>query len=251
MAFSVTQRPIEPDERPTGERLLYRLDRWTWIVSPMVSLAFACFWIGRGLIWLMAAGDKWDSVPVILATVGGIAGLRLSVATYHMFREERDQIQADYDNGQVQIIHVTNATFIEQASAYSEGPILYLPLDDETILFLWGQWLYDPFVYGAEDHYPEGDEETFLNGQEALFAFPCTEFTLHRLPQSGLVLRIETGGEPATCVKELDAEQIALQNLRPSEIFKGTFDDLPTAMSRRICAMAEQSLDTGAPGRSD
>ncbi|MCR9199316.1 MAG: 2OG-Fe(II) oxygenase [Planctomycetaceae bacterium] len=58
IAFSVTQRPIEPDERPTGERLIARLDRWSWIVSPMVSLAFVCFWIHQDFPFERDNGER-------------------------------------------------------------------------------------------------------------------------------------------------------------------------------------------------
>ena len=125
------------------------------------------------------------------------------------------------------------ARVIQQQEYGDEGLILYFELDGETILLLWGQWLFDPHTYGAEDHIVPDDAETFLNAQDRPFAFPCKDFTVHRCLQSRRVLKIDTGGEPLSPMRTLDWREVLLQDVGDCEILQGTLDDLPSAIARR------------------
>jgi hypothetical protein len=95
------------------------------------------------------------------------------------------------------------------------------------------QWLFDPHTYGAENEKIAEGSETFLNGLGRRFAFPCSEFTIHRSPVLGHVLKIDTDGKPSSPVRTLDWNDIPLGGLSDCEILQGTFGDLPGAMARR------------------
>lgn len=236
MAYTLSTRSLTAREQKllrASSRL--SLDDWTWILVPGPSFGFGGYVFGFGVEWLFSLSTL-DAAPyarIGLAIVCAGLGLFASVHIYGALKGATNAAKTDLTNERVQIIHVSDASVIQQQEYNSEGPILYLSLDSDTILFLWGQWLFDPYVYGAENHMIADDADTFPNAQDRQFAFPCTEFTIHRSPQLGRVLKIETNGKPLSPIKTLAWGDIPLQNLADSEILHGSFDDLPGTMSRR------------------
>lgn len=236
MAYTVTTRSLTPLER---KRLLassrLSLDDWTWVVVPGPSFGFLGYIIGRAVEWVFSllTLDIAPFARIGLAIPGGFFGLLDSVYTYRALKATARAAKSDLRGQSVEVIHVTDASVIQQQEYNDEGPILYFKLDDDTILFLWGQWLFDPHTYGAENHTIVDDAETFLNGHDRQFAFPCTEFWIHRSPKLGRVLKIETNGEPLSPVRTLEWGDIPLNNLPDCEILQGAFDDLPGTMARR------------------
>lgn len=235
MAYTVSTRSLNPTERKrlrASSRL--SLDDWAWILVPGPSFGFLGYFIGLGVEWVFSLFDL-DIAPfahIVSAIPGVCFGLFASVYIYRALKSAADAAKSDLKHESVQIIHVTDSAVIQQEEYNDEGPILYFQLDAKTILFLWGQWLFDPHVYGAENLTIAEDAETFLNAQECQFAFPCTEFTIHRSPELGRVLKIETNGNPLSPIKTLGWRNIPLQNLADCEILQGSFDDLPGAMAR-------------------
>lgn len=235
MAYTLSTRSLtqrEQNQLRAWSRL--SLDDWTWVLAPGPSFAFGGYMLGVAVEWLFsfAALDTGSYARIGLAIVGSCLGLFASAHVYGDLRGAAKSANLDLTNDYVQVIHVKDTSVVQQTENYSEGPILYFNLDAETILFLWGQWLFDPHVYNAGNNLIAADAETFLNTQNRRFAFPCTEFTIHRSPTLGRVLSIETNGEPLAPVKTLACRDIPLQDLAESEMLYGAFDDLSGAMSR-------------------
>lgn len=235
MAYTVSTRSLKPAEQErlrASSRL--SLDDWTWVLVPGPSFGFLGYIVGLGVEWMFSRFtlDVAPYARIGLAILGVCIGLVAVVYLYRVLTAAANAAKSDLENECVQIIHVTDARVIQQHEYNDEGPILYFDLDDETILFVWGQWLFDPHTYGAESHTIPDDSETFLNAQDRRFAFPCTEFTIHRSPELGRVLKIETNGKPLSPIKTLDWRDIPLQNLADCEILQGSFDDLRGAMAR-------------------
>ncbi len=240
MAYTVSTRSLNPTERKqlrSSSRL--SLDDWTWVLAPSPSFGFLGYIIGLGVEWFISLFNVGIApfAHIGLAIPGVCFGLIASVYIYRALKSVADAAQSDLKNGSVQIIHVADSPVIQQEEYNDEGPILYFQIDADTILLLWGQWLFDPHTYGAENYTIPDDVETFLNAQDRRFAFPCTEFTIHRSPELGRVLKIETNGKPLSPIKTLNWRDIPLQDFSDSEILQGSFDDLPRTMARRKCVL--------------
>jgi hypothetical protein len=189
--------------------LLGKLGHW---LGAFISPAGAQYgqWIG----WAIAAAIY---IPMLIAFV-------------RYERKQRKLAQADQESQLVQEICVTNPRIVEVAIVGNTGPNLAIDIGDETILYLQGQWLYDCNIYGAES--PENDEgDERFNGLPAPHSFPCTEFTISRLPSSGEVLRIKVGGDyiqPEAPVDALKPEH----EFQPSELFCGSVEEIAGVLDR-------------------
>jgi len=92
------------------------------------------------------------------------------------------------------------------------------------ILFLWGQWLYDPHVFpDSLWHQSSGDDK---------LTFPSSRFILQRSVALGRVLRVELSGPLVLPIRTLPADEIPLHGLRESEIIEGSLDNLHEVMAR-------------------
>jgi len=231
MAFTASTRPLTARERErlrASSRL--SVDDWAWVLIPGPAFGFLGYLVGLGAEWGFSKVAPYPRIG--LAAAGACFGLFLSVCIYRVLRDAANAVKADLGDGRVQVIEVTDASVVQQGEYGDEGPILYFELDGETILFMCGQWLFDPHVYGAEEHIVADDAETFLNAQDREFAFPCTDFTVHRCPESRRVVKIDTGGEPLSPIRTLDWGDVRLQDVGNCEILRGTLDDLPSVMAR-------------------
>lgn len=235
MAFTVSTRSLSPRERGR-HRVSSRLsvDDWAWVLIPAPTVGFLGYLVGLGVEWLFSLfGLAAAPYPHVgLAGGGACFGLFLCVCIYRGLRGAANAVKADLENGLVQVIEVSGARVVQQEEYNDEGPILYFELDGETVLFLCGQWLFDPHVYGAEDHVVPDDAETFLNAQDLPFAFPSTDFTVHCCRESRRVVKIDVRGEPLSPMRTLGWGDVPLQNVGDCEILRGTLDDLPSAMAR-------------------
>ena len=226
MSFSHSTRSLTPEERKHLEQCAkLTFDDWTWVCAPIASFAFSGYMIGNGFEWLLPQLATGNSVPSLIV-FGAAIGLYVSVSFFRAFATASDAAQSDLTKNIVQIISAKDVAVIQQEEIRSEGPIFYIELDVHTVLFLWGQWIYDSHIYGADNVHISDQAKTFLNAQEQEFAFPCTEFIIHRTPNLGRVLKIETNGKPLAPIETLEHGTIPLQNLCESELLEGSFEDL-------------------------
>ena len=189
------------------------------------TFGIAGHWLGSFISAEISNYAKWAG------WIGGIAlSVPILVALIPSSRKQMKLAIRDHDEQVVQEIHVINPRVIEVAMVGNTGPNLAIDLGDETILYLQGQWLYDADIYGAAvSQDDEGDE--LFNGLPAPHSFPCSEFTISRLPHSGEVLRIRVVGDylqPEPAVEALKSEH----EFQPSELFSGSIDDIVAVMGR-------------------
>jgi len=187
-----------------------------------------------GAAWMFGILGHWlgsfvsEDVSTYAKWVGWCAGAALTIPILVEIipydRKQRQLTSRDHDSQVVQDIHVTNPRVVEIALINNNAPILALDIGEDTILFLQGQWLINHEIYGAE--IPPGDEgDEMINGLPSPHSFPCTKFTITRLPNSGVVFRIQVAGEylaPESVVDALKPEY----RFQDSEIFKGSLDNI-------------------------
>jgi hypothetical protein len=116
--------------------------------------------------------------------------------------ERRTQKAAvkDAEEQLVQEIVVSGCRVVE-IEMIGNSEILAFDLGENHILLLQGQWLRNPEPYGAEEVAAELVDEKeelyvdeYWNALPPPYSFPSTEFTVTRLPHSGVVLGIRVTG---------------------------------------------------------
>ncbi len=120
------------------------------------------------------------------------------------------------DSATVEVLTVEVGRFAVGEECNDEGPILFFELEQNQILVLWGQWLYDPHVVTSE-----------LLDIDALWESNgwFKHFELVRSPSSGLVLSLKSiASEMVSSVGMVRAGQCLPP--RPSEVFQGSLDAL-------------------------
>ena len=166
--------------------------------------------------------------------IGRLLGLVIFVVAVGSFysyeRRLRRRATRDHRDQVVEDIHVDGATALALEPVNDNEPIIALDIGDNRILYLQGQWLRDPRIYGAReaDTDPASDA---LNGLSEPFAFPTSSFTVARLPHSGRVLGIRVTGEYAAPRATLKALRLDY-DFASSELFDGRLEDLPDILAR-------------------
>jgi hypothetical protein len=216
MAHEITRRALLPEEAAVlRDSIRMTADNWTWVAMPVIASGFFAFLVGKLLAYVL----EWNHLPPILALSGVGLGIIPSVWLYRMFALERTEVISDLTGGSVEVVDVCDPVLVSQEEYNSEGPICYLDIGRNKILFLWGQGMYDPHVFpGSAGHSDPAQPDQC--------PFPCSRFRLHRIPESGRVLRVELQGNPVAPNKMLKWRDIPLSGLRPSEILDGTLDEL-------------------------
>jgi hypothetical protein len=158
----------------------------------MRLLLAALFVFGSILFVVALLGDRMEQIsPLLLGPVLALLFLALCHLALVAFNSgvEKPQSSEDYAQ-QLQAweelglittteFHATRA--FEVAEVEDEGRHLFLELQDGSVLYLTGQYLYGPY-----------DDE---HGQEPPPPFPCREFTLKR-HQDGWVVDLICHGPP-------------------------------------------------------
>ena len=168
-----TRRPLTPQEHA----ILVGLRR-----APASGGArfggLLAFLVTLGSLLIVAPGSRQHGVrslvPVIIAGVVGAA------VFFRLRRAGRrdpwyQQLDQDLQEGiaTVTTYHVTDAISVEEIE--DEGSQYYLLLQDDRVLFLAGQYLYEPEEEGR---------------------FPCTLVSVVRAPHTGTVLDFQCAGTP-------------------------------------------------------
>jgi len=177
------------------------------------------FFLGKLIAKLTSA----PHLPLILGIVGALAGIWPSILFFRAFARARTQSQGDVNLGAVEVFEVTDPIVVKQEEYNDEGPIYYLDIGEGKIMFLCGQWMFDPHIV------PDGPSQV---PDDETMAFPSSHFRLHRVPTSGDVIRVENLGKPVAPVKTIPAKAVAIPACRASEIVEGSLEDLPAVLAR-------------------
>ena len=162
---------------------------FVWGVVPSLALGLAGRWLG-GM-------ERFDA-PVLGQFLGAALGLGLFsmlwLSTRNSARAQERLVQADLDQGSVQVVASRGARFRSPERPASD-PELRAEIGDGATLSLQGAWLTEGERFGrAQPDDEAGWEDSHFNSLPEPWAFPSPAFTLHRLPVSGRVLRIEVEG---------------------------------------------------------
>jgi len=147
-----------------------------WIVISAAWIAATLALAGLGLFYVATgARTLGQSLFVLLAGVGGFTAylclrrLFTRAAAADRSAGRRDVEAREVDHTRFEIIDA-----IEVAEEEDEGKHYYLRLADGRVLFLSGQYLYEPVASGR---------------------FPSTRITVVRAPDSGVVLSLRPEGD--------------------------------------------------------
>lgn len=200
--------------------------------------------LSAGTAWVFGMLARWlgsfvsTDVSNYAQWSGWCAGAALAIpllaALIPYDRRQRELASRDNVDQIVHEIHVTEPRVVEIGLINNDAPILAFDIGGETILFLQGQWLLECGTYGAE--IPPNDEgDEMFNGLPPPHSFPCTDFTISRLPNSGEVLRIQVAGDylaPSAIVEALRPEY----QFQHSEVFSGSLDHIDGVLAREHVA---------------
>ena len=200
-----------------------------------------------GTAWLFGGLGNWVGafVSAEVAQCGQWIGWSVAAAIYislmfSFISYERRLLRLarmDRSNQLVQDIHVKDPRVVEVAMVWNTGPNLAMDIGEQVVLFLQGQWLCAPDIYDAPVPPDDLGDEVF-NSLPAPHSFPCSEFTMSRLPNSGEVIRIHVAGDYLQPEPAIDALKSKHQ-FRPSELFEGSIDDLAGVLDRAHRAVAD------------
>lgn len=219
--YKITTRPATDDERriirDQARFDIASLGCLTIVLGIVPAVAFG--WLG-GWIGSFLSPD--------LAAIGRYIGWALSAVIYcsallsfvPYARRQHKRASEDFEDSIVQQVSVSTTRVVEIGLIDDNEPILAFDMGGDKILFLRGQWLYDPATFGADSKTSDDAHEDFLNCLPAPHSFPSSRFTIHRLPHSGRVLTIQVAGNylaPDRTVEALKPEY----EFGDSEIFDG------------------------------
>lgn len=229
-AHTISERPpSDTDYRRLSIHTQPLLIAWGCLVG-ILGIG-AAFWLGAFGNWLgtLIGGDA----PWYGKCVGwGLAILLFTAASVTYYRQERvlrNQARKDAASRKVQVIAVTQPRVVQIAYFDDQHPILCFDIGNNKVLLLQGRWLCDPGTYGV-DQAGDDDGES-LNGLHGRHAFPNTEFTVERWPHSGIVLSIQTAGEPLRPEKTVHGLKDETL-FADSQLFEGKLEDMEAILER-------------------
>jgi len=241
MTHTLTLRPVTDRERA----LIAKEAR-----PDLVGWGCLIVLFGPAPVWALGALGHWlgSYVGEAAAEYGQYLGWGLAAVIFlyvaaGCYRYERAYLRrarADAAAQQVQEVRVRDPRVVEVALINDNEPILCFDIGDKRLLYLQGQWIRNPWVYGAGNCNVEPVEET-VNGLPGRLGFPNTEFTVTRLPNCGRVLEIRLAGEYLPPERTLDVLKPEYQ-FGHSELFEGELDDLGAIL-------ADQHRRRTTPGR--
>jgi len=172
-------RPLSEEQRGVLKRLASPSRERANDFLSTLCVFMLVFGVEVGSIRLVS-GPPEGAVIGIAAGVAGAVALGVLVrmrrtVTGRALRAGRTAFAADLDGGQLvtETFEVADAICIEEHE--DEGSSYYLKLADGTVLFLSGQYLYEPEDAGS---------------------FPSTRVAVTRAPQSRIVFDVECLGQP-------------------------------------------------------
>lgn len=242
MSYTITKRRLSTDEanrlKKSGK---LTADHFAWVLSPILAAGSIGFVLGKFATWavLKFHGPAINALPLTLASCFALVGIIPAVWLYRSFTRRKRALLCDAANNEVEIIQVENAEIIQQEEYNDEGPIFYFGIDPDHVLFVWGQWMYHQSTYSANDRSTTEPEDKDWP------PFPCRSFVLHRVPDSGEVLSIQSTSEKVKPDRILRWEDVPLQGLRDSLLLEGKLSDLKTVMQEAMHAFTATSSQVG------
>ena len=208
--FRTTQRPWP--RRPLGSDDRRRLRARAYVgVAPTVALVLlpgalgAVGWmVGMLAAWsLSRSGVTADTAPRVGLACFAVLGVLIDVVAARILLRDGSLERADLAEGEAEVVELTAQRVVDLGTR--QHPALVFDSGDGRMLFVAGPSL-------AELLAPAGDN------------FPCSKVSVTRAPRSGVVLKIETGGQPLKPEKGHRPTGMRLRMLewRESEVLVGS-----------------------------
>jgi len=198
------------------------------------GLSFA-FWFVFG--WI--GGLISDSWMVHGRYLGILAGAAICISsTFGLIRSNqgrrKDGIK-DLQRGEIEVLEVKASAVVRIGLINDNEPILCFQIDSDEILFLQGQYMYDPHIYGQEHEVTASESEYFrsVNCMQGKMAFPNSSFIIRRLPLNGRVLSISLGGDEMDYGAEIDALKPEY-SFPDSMVIQGSVEFITEALDRAM-----------------
>lgn len=199
------RRPLGPDEaRRLRERTRLGTGQLVVLVLLPVGLAAVGWLVGALAAWSLArSGVRADTAPRVGLGCFAVLGLVIDLLAARVLRREGRLERADLKGGVAEVVELTARRVVDLGTR--QHPALVFDSGDGPMLFLAGPSLAS--MLGS-----------------AVDGFPCSQVTVVRAPQSGVVLRIEAGGEPLAPEKGHRPTGMRLRMLewRESEVLEGS-----------------------------
>lgn len=231
----ITRRPPRPDEAAAlRAKLLGSSWGMTWRLAVFVILIPPpIFALAIGVIAeRLDPGGFWGGV-ISGFVVGSMICGAFCILTVRDDIDRRARFRKNYDKLILEDIHVIlPEVFTLSTYGTIPSPTIVVQLDARHILFLSGPWLLDPQTYGVSPAAVAERAPTF-NGLPMPNAFPNTQFTVTRLPDSGEVLAIRVAGvylDPGPPANVRVGQYLG----SPSELLPGRWDEAEEIAARFI-----------------
>ena len=158
-----------------------------------LAALFVVFAIGFAVALVATFAPQVEQLPWVLGLGASATLLILCVVANYLFNRPEDRfsefrkaesIVHDLEARGLLVWSTFHASCAFRVAEYDdEGPHYFVKLDNSSVLYLNGQYLYD---YEPTEDDPEVKEAR---------RFPCTEFTIRRHRLSNYVVEIACGGE--------------------------------------------------------
>ncbi len=224
----------------------------------LVSLVYILVFIGGGLaflLWLLLSWiiGFWSESAASYAGyaaigIGLFVGVRASIS-FLRFNKIRQAAAIEYlKEGKIDEIEVRASAVSKILLLNDNEPILCFQVDAGRLLYMQGQYMYDPHVYDQLDEEDQHNEMS-VNGMNGAKAFPNDHFIIRRLPRHGRVLTITLLGHALEWEREVDVLKPEY-DFPDSILIEGSLDSLSESLEEAHKAFgrtggAEADLCTG------
>lgn len=172
-----------------------RFDRAS-IVYLLISNSAIMFLLFNILGWIGSfIGNSYILKLQLVGIAIGLVFLIYTTVSFLKFNSKRAALgKKDLIANYIEVIKVEPSEVVRIILVTSNEPIFAFQIDLNKILYLQGQFLYNPSIYGLD--YPVGDYELqySVNSYSGKYAFPNTSFEIRRLPNTGRLLSIKLLG---------------------------------------------------------
>ena len=229
MNHKITTRSLDASEASKLKKAAkLTIDDWAWILLPIYGGGGLGFFAGKFCSWLILkfGGTPIQGLPAWVAVSIACVGVVPAIWLFRVFVSRNRKLLRDAASREVEVVEVCDAIILQQSEYNDEGPIFYFGIGSNKVLFVWGQWLFDPSIYPTQMGLKSEDDE------EMWPPFPCRSFVLHRLSHSGQVLLIDPKSERAEPDRTLQSKEIPLAGQPDSLLLEGDLDDLKAIMAK-------------------
>jgi len=235
--------PLTDSDRAHLQRLIGEgyATNWGCLLVFAALPAAGLFFVGRWAAGFVSAVSTEAGSWIGLLVAAGLLA-RVTFQAGKGFQTDRRRARQDLDAGVAEEIEVrTSGIVLLGEEGTKTEPRLAFDIGDGKLLVLAGFWMQRPLLYGAPNDVIAAARrdrralQGIFNRLPPPWSFPCSEFTLRRLPASSVVLSIRIAGEPLDPTW-VAAPGLAKQRLPQSLIVEGALGRVADAVTASLTA---------------